>query len=98
MYTLAFALVVGDRAEDFSVWSLGSAAPSRTDELVAHTPAMRAASNRWSMVVELVWWARFPTRRAASLDKKKCAGVIQLNIGGKGTVYLQARKEILLAD
>eukprot|EP00964_Phaeocystis_antarctica_P025977 scaffold14613_cov59-Phaeocystis_antarctica.AAC.12 len=52
MYTLAFALVVGDRAKYCSVWSLGSAAPSRTDELVAHTPAVRAASNRRSMVVE----------------------------------------------
>lgn len=50
MDTLALALVVlGDQAEDCSVWSLSRAAPSRTDELVAHTPAMRAASHRQTM-------------------------------------------------
>ena len=75
MYTLAFAVVVGDRAKDCSVWSLGSAAPTRTDELVAHTPTMRAASNRWSMVAELVWRLGFLEESAARRRKgKRTAG------------------------
>ena len=51
MHTPALALGVGDQSKPCSVRSLSGAAPSRTDESVAHTPATIAASHRCTMAV-----------------------------------------------